>query len=218
MVISIAIKYVSVFALDGSTIDDIIQIGSIGLIYAYNSYDETKGTRAGYYHMCIKHQILDSIKRTTYQKRKANINSISTQSTVVLPSGDTATIEDTLEDDVNIEAQVVDKMLSEQMLKEFKSILKEKEYNIFYLKVMKKYTFQQIANIYKCSRQAIEQCYKRVKIKLLEKSKILNEITIENYFKKLSALEHGSSVYKTTPETYVTAKLNITDRLVKKIH
>ena len=218
LVISIAIKYISALELDGSTMEDIIQIGSIGLLYAHNSYDETKGVRASYYYTCIKHQILDSIKRTTYQKRKANINSISTQSTVVLPSGDTSTLEEILEDDIDIEAQVIDKLLSEQMLEEFKSILKEKEYNIFYLKVMERYTFQQIAKIYKCSRQAIEQSYKRVKAKLIQKSKLLKEVTIENYFKKLSALENGSSAYKTTPETYVLAKMNITDNLAKRFY
>ena len=218
MVVSIAIKYISALALDGATMDDIIQIGSIGLLYAYNSYDESKGVRATYYYMCIKHQILESIKRTTYQKRKANINSISTQSTVMLPSGGTSILEDTLEDNIDIEAEVIDKLLSEQMLQEFKSILKEKEYNIFYLKAMEQYTFQQIANIYKCSRQAIEQSYKRVKAKLIQKSKLLKEVTIENYFKKLSALENGSSAYKTTPETYVLAKMNITDNLAKRFY
>lgn len=215
LVISIAIKYTAIMSLDGSTIDDIIQIGSIGLLQAYNSYDETKGPRAMYYKACIRYKILDTIKTYNFQNRKANIKTLSTQAPM---SNDyDETIEDTLQDDTDIEAQVIDKLLSDQMLKEFKSILKEKEYNIFILKVMEQYTFQQIANIYKCSRQAIEQCYKRIKAKLIENSELLKEITIERYFKKLSELEQGSSAYMTTPETYVLSKMYITDSLVKKI-
>ena len=62
------------FYLVGGDKDDLLQEGMMGLIYAIQSYDETKGSFPSFVELCVLRQILDAVKRDSAIKQKPLYN------------------------------------------------------------------------------------------------------------------------------------------------
>ena len=58
------------FYLVGGDKDDLLQEGMLGLIYAIQSYDESKGSFPSFAELCVLRQILDAVKRDSAVKQK----------------------------------------------------------------------------------------------------------------------------------------------------
>ena len=62
------------FYLVGGDKDDLLQEGMLGLFYAINYYDESKGSFPSFVQLCVLRQILDAVKRDNGAKQKALSN------------------------------------------------------------------------------------------------------------------------------------------------
>ena len=69
------------FYLVGGDKDDLLQEGMLGLIYAINSYDETKGSFPSFVELCVLRQILDAVKRDCAVKQKPLYNYVNLDAT-----------------------------------------------------------------------------------------------------------------------------------------
>ena len=69
------------FYLVGGDKDDLLQEGMLGLIYAINSYDETKGSFPSFAELCVLRQILDAVKRDGAGKQKPLSNYVNLDAT-----------------------------------------------------------------------------------------------------------------------------------------
>lgn len=58
------------FYLVGGDKDDLLQEGMLGLFYAIQNYDETKGSFPSFVELCVLRQILDAVKRDSAVKQK----------------------------------------------------------------------------------------------------------------------------------------------------
>ena len=65
------------FYLVGGDKDDLLQEGMLGLVYAINSYDETKGSFPSFVELCVLRQILDAVKRDSAVKNKPLYNYVN---------------------------------------------------------------------------------------------------------------------------------------------
>lgn len=65
------------FYLVGGDKDDLLQEGMVGLIYAINSYDETKGAFPSFVQLCVLRQILDAVKSDGAEKQKPLSNFVN---------------------------------------------------------------------------------------------------------------------------------------------
>ena len=65
------------FYLVGGDKDDLLQEGMLGLVYAINNYDETKGSFPSFVELCVLRQILDAVKRDSAVKQKPLYNYVN---------------------------------------------------------------------------------------------------------------------------------------------
>ncbi len=153
--------------------DDLISVGSIGLIKAINTFEEGKGTQlATYTARCIENEIL-MLLRTT-KKHKNDISLLDVIGTD--KDGNEMSLMDLLyekEDGVFFE---VDKSIErEKLLKLLNEILTEREFKIitlrYGLKGGRPYAQREVASLLKISRSYISRIEKKAIEKLREKLK-----------------------------------------------
>ena len=65
------------FYLVGGDKDDLLQEGTLGLLRAINSYDESKGVFPSFVELCVLRQILDAVKRDGAAKQKPLYNYVN---------------------------------------------------------------------------------------------------------------------------------------------
>ena len=116
----------------GADSDDLISVGSIGLIKAVSTYESDKGTQlATYAARCIENEILMLLRSN--KKFKANVS--LTESVGTDKEGNEITLMDLLSvDDESVLKQVEISILTEKMLKIIKKILSKREYDIISLR------------------------------------------------------------------------------------
>lgn len=111
-------------------IDDLYQIGAIGVIYAYESYNPNSNTVFDtWVYNCIKWQVLRALRLDV---KNSNVKEVSIYSDV--PGGEDIQIIDMLEDtSVNVYNTVENICMKEFYINEFKRLLegKELEYSLF---------------------------------------------------------------------------------------
>jgi RNA polymerase sporulation-specific sigma factor len=113
-------------------LDDLMSVGSIGLIKAINTYREGKGTQlATYTARCIENEILMLLRSGRKHK-----NDVSLSDPVgVDKDGNELMIIDLIpEKEENVFAQVEKSIQREKFIKELKSFLSEREYTILSLR------------------------------------------------------------------------------------
>lgn len=153
--------------------DDLISVGSIGLIKAVNTYEFGKNTQfSTYAARCIENEILMLLR---VNKKHTPILSLS-ESLGKDKDGSDITIGDIVVDsEENVEKRIEDNVLTEKLLDIVKESLSKREYTImcmrYGLKNTPVYTQREIANKLKISRSYISRLEKKAIDLIREKIK-----------------------------------------------
>lgn len=150
--------------------DDLISVGSIGLIKAVNTYEPSKGTQlATYTARCIENEILMLLRANKKFK-----NDILLSDTVGTDKdGNEMTLMELLSEKEDTVFAKVDRSIErEKFLKFIKSVLTEREYTVlclrYGLKTDRNYAQREVAKFLKISRSYISRIEKKAIDKLKE--------------------------------------------------
>ncbi|MBQ3219648.1 MAG: RNA polymerase sporulation sigma factor SigK [Clostridia bacterium] len=148
--------------------DDLISVGSIGLIKAVNTYDASKGTQlATYTARCIENEILMLLRANKKHKNDVYLSdSVGTDK-----DGNEMTLMDLLcEKEDAVFAQVDKGIEREKFLQFIKGVLTEREYTVlclrYGLKGQRNYAQREVAKFLKISRSYISRIEKKAVEKL----------------------------------------------------
>ncbi|MDY5439737.1 MAG: RNA polymerase sporulation sigma factor SigK [Eubacteriales bacterium] len=145
--------------------DELISVGSIGLIKAVNTYNLEKGTGlVTYAARCIENEILMLIRSS--KKHRGNVSLYSTVG--VDKEGNEMSLEDTLQSDESVIIDTENKIIMENIVAIMKKTLNEREYEIISLRYpldRKGLTQKEVAKAYGISRSYVS----RIEKKALEK-------------------------------------------------
>ncbi|MBQ3597347.1 MAG: RNA polymerase sporulation sigma factor SigK [Clostridia bacterium] len=149
--------------------DDLISVGSIGLIKAINTFDQTKGTGlATYTARCIENEILMLLRAN-----KKHLNNLSLNDAVGTDKdGNELTLIDLLcEKEDSVFMEVDRSIASEKFISKIKSVLTKREFTIiclrYGLKCKRSYAQREVAKFLKISRSYVS----RIEKKAIEKLK-----------------------------------------------
>ena len=149
-------------------VDDLISIGTIGLIKAISSFDKEKSIRlATYASKCIENEILMFMRTEKKKNREISLN----EPIGFDKDGNEISLIDVLEnDDANIIDVVSMKLQMIKLYEKMKVILTEREREIIELRYGiysgKEVTQREIAKIYKISRSYVSRIEKKALDKL----------------------------------------------------
>ncbi len=148
--------------------DELISIGSIGLIKAIESFKNDKGTSLGTYaSRCIENEILMTMRST--KKHRANVS--LNEPIGVDKDGNELVIMDMLESDQNVIDDVENSIMMEKLSQITKSVLDKREYEIvkhrYGLENTGALTQREVAKMFDISRSYVS----RIEKKALEKIK-----------------------------------------------
>ena len=153
--------------------DDLISVGSIGLIKAINTYEPGRGTQlATYTARCIENEMLMLIR-----SNKKHKNNVSLSDPVgVDKDGNELTLMDLLfEKEEGVFKTVESKLLKEKFMKVLEQVLTEREYTILCLRYGLKggapLPQREVAKFLKISRSYISRIEKRAVEKVREELK-----------------------------------------------
>ncbi len=149
--------------------DELISIGSIGLIKAIESFKPDKGTQlATYASRCIENEILMTMR--TSKKHRSNVS--LNEPIGVDKDGNELVIMDMLCDEHSVIEDVENAILMEKLLSVTKSVLDEREYEIikhrYGLEGLGALTQREVAQMFDISRSYVS----RIEKKALEKIKV----------------------------------------------
>ena len=148
--------------------DELISIGSIGLIKAVESFKSDKGTSlATYASRCIENEILMTMRTTKKHRSNVSIN----EPIGVDKDGNELVIMDMLESDQNVIEDVENSIMMEKLTAITKSVLDKREYEIikmrYGLENTGALTQREVAKKFNISRSYVS----RIEKKALEKIK-----------------------------------------------
>lgn len=148
--------------------DELISIGSIGLIKAVESFKSDKGTSlATYASRCIKNEILMTMRTTKKHRSNVSLN----EPIGVDKDGNELVIMDMLESDQNVIEDVENSIMMEKLTAITKSVLDKREYEIikmrYGLENTGALTQREVAKKFNISRSYVS----RIEKKALEKIK-----------------------------------------------
>ncbi len=153
--------------------DDLISVGSIGLIKAINTYESGKGTQlATYTARCIENEILMLLRAN--KKRK---NDVSLSDPIGSDKdGNELTLMDLLSEKDDVVFAEVDKSIEREKFLEFlRKVLTKREYTViclrYGLKCERNYAQREVAKFLKISRSYISRIEKKAIDKLKEAAK-----------------------------------------------
>ena len=147
--------------------DELISVGSIGLIKAVNTYSLDKGTQlATYASRCIENEILMLIRSNKKHKNTVSLNTpVGTDK-----EGNEMCLSDMLSSDKNLINEVENNIILEHLVAIMQEVLSPKEFRIISLRYPlndKGLTQKEVAKIFGISRSYIS----RIEKKALEKVK-----------------------------------------------
>lgn len=163
------------FEGSGEDSDDLISIGTIGLIKAINTYDPAKGTRlATYAARCIENEILMHLRATKKQKVEVSLY----DPIGVDKEGNEISLIDVLGTEHDVVADMVENLFEQKRVMEKIIILTSRERNVLELRYglfnkLRK-TQREIAKKLGISRSYVS----RIEKKAIEK--LMKELTTEN--------------------------------------
>lgn len=148
--------------------DELISIGSIGLIKAIESFKPDKGTTlATYASRCIENEILMTMRTTKKHRSNVSLN----EPIGVDKDGNELVIMDMLSDEHSVIEDVENSIMMEKLLKITKAVLDEREYQIIRLRYglggIGALTQREVAKKFDISRSYVS----RIEKKALEKIK-----------------------------------------------
>lgn len=175
----------------GLEVDDLIQIGAIGLLCCFDTYTESSGTsKLSYYYTCSEREILKEFTNLRRKKRCPKEKNLSLDAPIKSVSNGEAYIHEIVEDEnVNIEFRVLDKMVVEEYKKEIDKVLEGIQKEILLLSLFSDKTDKEIAESFNIEYHRLKGMLYDAKRKLRTKSKPirlrfleLQEASFDNYW------------------------------------
>ena len=200
LVKKVAYKYRNnVFNLD---IDDLIQIGAMGLMYAFDTYKEDAGaSKKSYFYNCIEWRI---IREFTNLKRAKRFCLDTVSLDTPLKNDEETFISDIIPDDkVNIEAIALDTVAIKKYIDEINNVLHGLDRDIVMYKLFDDLTNHEIALALDIEDKKVNSAYQLAKKKLKRKSKLIRIEYLKYMQKKFSEYDFYN------PLDYVTFKARI---------
>lgn len=181
-------------------IEDLIQIGAIGLMYAFEHYQEDRGASfQTYAYDCIERRIFREFDNMKRIKRQADYKSTSFDAPINL-DGDLYLEEVISDDNVNVEATVINKLMIEKYKEEINLVLTGKEKDIVYRTLFENTKFIDLAKEYGLHHSRVHEIQKRGFRNLKHKSPMIRdrwlkmkEEELEN--RLISAYQNTENVY-----------------------
>ena len=155
--------------------DDLISVGSIGLIKAINTYDESKGTGlATYTARCIENEILMLLRANKKHQSDVSLSDPIGKD----KDGNELTLIDLLYEKEDAVFSQVDKSIeNEKFIKFVKSVLSKREYTVICLRYgincKRSYAQREVAKFLKISRSYVSRIEKKAIDKLKSSSQSL---------------------------------------------
>ena len=148
--------------------DELISVGSIGLIKAVHSFHDGKGTQfATYASRCIENEILMVIRAG---KKYKNTKSLYEPVSYDKDGNEVALIDLIGQEDESVISKVESRIVQEKLLSVAKKVLDEREYEIIMLRYGinedKAYTQNEVAEKYDISRSYVSRIEKKALFKL----------------------------------------------------
>lgn len=148
--------------------DELISVGSIGLIKAVNSFHDGKGTQfATYASRCIENEILMVIRAG---KKYKNTKSLYEPVSYDKDGNEVALIDLIGQEEESVISKVESRIVQEKLLSVAKKVLDEREYEIIMLRYGinedKAYTQNEVAKKYNISRSYVSRIEKKALFKL----------------------------------------------------
>ena len=162
---TLVLKYFPLIKNKGYEINDLYQEGMVGLSQAINDYREQKNVQFNTFAaVCIERQILSFIRNVSRNKHRVLNESISIDTTV---NSVGRNFIDTMADSeiVNPENSFINIEEAEQILKEIKEVLTDKEYEVYTLRA-KGFTYQEIASLLNITTKSVDGAISRIKTKI----------------------------------------------------
>ena len=189
LVNKIAYKYRNnVFGLE---IDDLMQIGAMGLMYGFDSYKEDgRASKKTYFYNCIEWRILNEFNNLKRAKRFC-LDKVSLDTP--LNDEEDISLSDTIADDkVNVEKLALDTAIIKEYIDEINKTLKGKEREVILYILFNDLTYNEIALALDIKSSQIQNIYNNARRKLIQR----------NAYFKIKWLEYNFSLYvnKNNPE------------------
>lgn len=181
-------------------IDDLIQIGAIGLIYAFEHYKEDRGASfQTYAYDCIERKIFREFQNMKRIKRQADYKSTSFDAPINV-DGDLYLEEVISDDNVNVEATVINKLIIEKYKEEINLVLTGREKDIVYRTLFENEKFIDLAKEYDINHTRVHEIQRRGFRNLRNKSSMIRDRWLkmkeEELEKRLvSAYQNTENVY-----------------------
>lgn len=181
-------------------IDDLIQIGAIGLIYAFEHYKEDRGASfQTYAYDCIERKIFREFQNMKRIKRQADYKSTSFDAPINA-DGDLYLEEVISDDNVNVEATVINKLIIEKYKEEINLVLTGREKDIVYRSLFEDIKFIDLAKEHGIHHSRVHDIQRRGFRNLRNKSPMIRdrwlkmkEEELEN--RLISAYQNTENIY-----------------------
>lgn len=157
----------------GIDIDDIKQIGCLGMIRAFETYREDTGMKFDtYMYNCIKW----SINKEIYNNKKKHEGYTVISMDHEVDEDNNSMYDIVPDENINVEAGVLEGMTLQEYIQEFKNILSPIKANIFIDRYVNELQIKKIASKYNKKNSAINSILRQCRSELLIKSyRIRNE-------------------------------------------
>lgn len=149
--------------------DEIRQICYIAIVKAHNSYNPDTNMK---FETWIYQNMQWEVYREVRNAKHLTKDCISLQTNLNESEGDNITLEDTLQDNTNIESEIENKIMIDYYLKECERILPTDKFDVCYLK-----WFKGCSNTYiekTTNRKSINDVLRQSRSLLLTRSRVLN--------------------------------------------
>lgn len=156
-------------------IDDLIQIGAIGLMYAFEHYQDDRGASfQTYAYDCIERKIFREFDNMKRIKRQADYKSTSFDAPINA-DGDLYLEEVISDDNVNVEAAVVNKLMVEKYKEEINITLTGREKDVVYRTLFENAKFSDLAKEYEIHHSRVHEIQRRGFRNLRNKSPMIRD-------------------------------------------
>ena len=189
-------------------IEDLIQIGAIGLMYAFEHYQEDRGASfQTYAYDCIERRIFREFDNMKRIKRQADYKSTSFDAPINL-DGDLYLEEVISDDNVNVEATVINKLMIEKYKEEINLVLTGREKDVVYRTLFENTKFIDLAKEYGLHHSRVHEIQKKGFRNLKHKSPMIRDRWLKM---KQEELENRLiSAYQNTENVYFYFESNST--------
>lgn len=183
-------------------IDDLIQIGAMGLMNAFKYYQDDRGASfQTFAYDCVERSIFREFDNMKRIKRQANYKSISLELPVNGDGGKEIYLEEVISDDnINVEATVINKLMVEKYKEEINLVLTGKEKDIVYRTLFENAKFSDLAKEYEIHHSRVHEIQRRGFKNLRNKSPMIRDRWLkmkaeELESKLISAYQNTENVY-----------------------